>query len=350
MSSSSSAAKTEGSPLVEKSSEAEGPNKFATFAAIFSLIAIAVTKVQLTSILFSTSGFPTAYSFYSAIVTDVMLIPAFLIWPSQWGIPTKEMFLGPHYALTLIIVFTTFDLAFTNIALNSISISLQQCIAATNPFWTILIETAITRKMQHPIVYGSVFGLVIGAALATVGDVKGFDAGGVIAACVAVLCSASKYAFTHAAFKQFKSQLGALSLLFWVDLLMLPIFIPWVLISGELVDLLESGMSAGAWWQFTGTAALGGVRALTQYLVLKLVTATSMSTANIFTMVLNIILNFIIPHEHVPEPSVTLFMGIGLVVFFSALYTWFKADKNACFGIMNTKKADDPQSEPLAKA
>ena len=334
----------------------------ATIGAISLLIAIAVAKVQLTAFLFSGAAhFPTAYSFYSAIITDIMLVPAFLIVPSQWGTPTKEMFSGPHYALTLIIFFTTLDLAFTNIALSEISISLQQCIAATNPFWTSVIESVIHRKWQHPIVYVTVTGLVTGAVLACISDVAKVNLLGIIAACIAVLSSASKGAFTHAAFRQFKNQLGPLSLLFWVDLLMLPIFIPWVLISGELVDVLKSGMSATDWLLFTGVAGLGGVRALTQMLVLKLVSATSMSTANIFTMALNIMLSFE-PHirslhQYTPDVTPLLVIGIALVVIFSALYAYLKSSRDACCGIMQPgkeeKRVSPPSSssaEPLVKA
>eukprot|EP00322_Chrysochromulina_rotalis_P028064 CAMPEP_0115857518 /NCGR_PEP_ID=MMETSP0287-20121206/15616_1 /TAXON_ID=412157 /ORGANISM="Chrysochromulina rotalis, Strain UIO044" /LENGTH=334 /DNA_ID=CAMNT_0003311739 /DNA_START=44 /DNA_END=1048 /DNA_ORIENTATION=+ len=331
--------KTEGSPLVgkEASEQTNGFNeRLMTASAVTFLITIMVIKTQLTAYLFSMSTFPTAYSFYSCIVTELLLIPAFLIKPSTWGVPIKEMFLAPTYSLTLIVVFTTFDLAFTNIALANISITLQQCIAATNPFWTLCIESFLHRKWQHPLVYGVVVGVVVGAVFVAIGDVKRINVLGVIAACIAVLCSSSKAAFTHSAFKKYKSHLGALALLFWVDLLMMPIFIPWVLISGELVALFESNMSAVQWLQFTGTAALGGVRALSQFLVLSLVTATSTSIVNIFALVFNILLSSLWqPLEATPF----MIVGVIMVPVFTALYTWFKQDKTACFGIMQSGSA-----------
>jgi len=286
----------------------------------------------LTVYLFSMAKYPTTYSFYTCIVTIVLLLPAFFVMPSLWGMPSKEMFLGPHYFLTLIVLFTTFDLAFTNIALANLSTALQQCIAATQPFWTIFIETLIHRRVQHPLVYGAVIGLVVGAALASVSDVKNVNYFGVVSAVMAVLCSASKGAFTHAAFKKYRGQLTPLALLFWVDLLMVPIYMPWVLINGELMEIiLRSSMSASEWQQFTGTAALNGTRALTQYFVLRLVTATSLSTTNVCTMALNILISMIWQHV---EMTALLAAGISMVLFFSALYTYLLSSRNACWGLM----------------
>ena len=144
----------------------------ATTIALVSLVTIVVVKVQLTAWLFSMSKFPTVYSFYSAIVTDVMLIPMFLLFPKQWGVPSLDMFGPPKFVFTLIIIFTTFDMAFTNIALANISVALQQCIAATNPFWTVMIESVLYGKFQNPIIYGTVYsGLVVGAILVSVSDI-----------------------------------------------------------------------------------------------------------------------------------------------------------------------------------
>ncbi len=322
----------EGTPLVEKSESASAwATQMATIFALVSLVTIVVIKVQLTAYLFSIAGFPTAYSFYSAVVTDTMLIPMFIIFPKQWGAPSLDMFGPPKFVFTLIIAFTTFDMAFTNIALANISVTLQQCIAATNPFWTIMIESMLHGKFQHPIIYGTVTGLVVGAVFVSISDVEKLNFTGVLFACAAVLCSASKYSFTHAAFKQYKDKLGALSLLFWVDLLMIPIFVPWVLANGELVALLQSGMSISDWWQFTGTAALGGVRALTQFFVLSYTTATTMSIANTFALVLNIIISMMWQ-----DVDITAFLvaGIALVIGCAAFYAYLKSSKDACCGVL----------------
>jgi hypothetical protein len=334
----------EGTPLVgreanTRKSSRSISDRSLTVAAVMLLIIVGVCKVQLTAYLFSLAKYPTAYSFYTCIVSTVLLVPVFILVPSTWGVPTKEMFLGPHYALTLIVLFTTFDLGFTNIALANISAALQQCIAATAPFWTIMIESLLHRRCHHPILYGTVFGLVFGAVLASVAAVRSLSVFGAIAAVIAVVCSASKFALTHAAFTQQNStketSIGPLALLFWVDLLMIPIYVPWVLINGELIDMLnDSSMNANEWWQFTGTAALGGVRALTQYLMLSLVTATSTATANIFTMVLNIMISMTWQPKELLAVSPELFVGIVIVICCSVLYVYLKSSPDACCGVI----------------
>ena len=183
------------------------------------------------------------------------------------------------------------------------------------------------------------FGLVFGAVLASVAAVRSLSVFGAIAAVIAVVCSASKFALTHAAFTQQNStketSIGPLALLFWVDLLMIPIYVPWVLINGELIDMLnDSSMNANEWWQFTGTAALGGVRALTQYLMLSLVTATSTATANIFTMVLNIMISMTWQPKELLAVSPELFVGIVIVICCSVLYVYLKSSQDACCGVI----------------
>jgi hypothetical protein len=77
-------------------------------------------------------------------------------------------------------------------------------------------------------------------------------------------------------------------------------------------------------WQVTGTAALGGVRALTQYLVLNFVTATSLGTANLVQQSLNIFIS--IPIQHI-QVTPYLASGIVVVLIFSGFYTYIKSNK-----------------------
>jgi len=230
----------------------------------------------------------------------------------------------------MIVFFTALDLGFTNIALSEISTSIQQCIASTNPFWTIIIESVLYRKLQHTATYFVVMVMVIGAALSAVSNFDNADTWGIICALIAVMCSASKYVFTHKAFREFKDQMGPLALLFWVDLLMIPIYLVWAGANGEMYQMFAYlGDNPGEWGSFTGTAALGGVRALTQYVVLIFVSATSMSTANTFTQILNMIISIFTQKGTRNEVDVTgmLISGISLVCVFSLTYTALKTDK-----------------------
>lgn len=353
----------EDAPLVldkQQSGFSEAQNSLATAASLVSLVSIAVLKTQLTAYLFHSSNYPTAYSLWSCVVTCLMLVPFFLLserrippriaervghthFAKMWSVPTR----GMAGVLSLIVFFTAFDLGFTNIALANLSTALQQCIAATNPFWTIMIESAVHGKFQPIVIYLVVLGLVAGAVLASLGSVEKLSLWGICAAVVAVLCSSSKYVFTHKAFSAFKGELGALALLFWVDLFMVPIYLVWTIGNGELVDMFSVAFTdTTTTIAFTFTAALGGVRALTQYVVLVFVTATSMSTANIFTQILNILIS--IP---IQGTLVTPYLGAGifLVMSCSATYTLFKTNKTAlsyCDGRMKRSLGMEPAPPP----
>lgn len=333
-------APSEKTPLNPAKAEKPPPPFYATLASVVMLIAIAVSKTQLTAALFSSSNYPTAYSLYSCVVTDIILIPCFLVRPSQWAVPTKAM--AP--TLGIILFFTCFDLAFTNLALSIISSALQQSIASTNPFWTIMFETVLYSRIQHPLVYFMVAMVVVGAVLTGGGEVEPAFSG-ILFAILAVLSSSLKYVFTHKAFQAFKGQLGALALLFWIDLLLIPIYLIWTVISGELKDLVNVGFAqSSVFWQMTGTAALGGARALSQYVVLVFLTATSMSTANIFTQIFNIIISVVWTQAQKVEVGPSLISGITITVVFSFGYLIIKAYKpflpwvDSLFG----KKADEP--------
>ena len=216
----------EASPLVGGVSDetlTSAKEKMQAGISLASLVIIAVVKVQVTARLFESAHYPTAYSMWSCVITCICLVPLFIARPSLWAVPTWEM----KDVLTLIVIFTAADLGFTNIALANIPTAVQQSIASTNPFWTILLETFLYRKYAHIVTYVTVVLIIIGAILAAQAPSHrdGNATLGLASACIAVLCSASKAVFTHSAFKKFKSQMGAMPLLFWVDIFMLPFYI-----------------------------------------------------------------------------------------------------------------------------
>lgn len=210
--------KTENSPLVGGQDAADeasaSKERFYTILSIIGLITVNVIKVQLTAHLFESQNYPTAYSFWSAVCTIVLLIPIFLVKPSEFGRPSLAML----PIMTLVVLLTTLDMAFQNIALANASTALVMCIMATNPFWTVMLETALYCKRQHALVYLTVCFLVVGAVLVALGSpITRTSLYGTICACAAVLCSASKAVFTHSAFKKYKKVMGPMALLFWVD-------------------------------------------------------------------------------------------------------------------------------------
>merc|ERR1711988_324599 len=97
---------------------------------------------------------------------------------------------------------------------------------------------------------------------------------------------------------KYKKALPSFALLFWVDIFMMPFTVVWAAAAGELVPFMNVMFEDPAMFaQLSGTALLGGVRALTQYNVLEFVTATSLGMANIFSQTLNILIS--IPIQHI---------------------------------------------------
>ena len=99
---------------------------------------------------------------------------------------------------------------------------------------------------------------------------------------------------------------------------MIPFYLIPAIINGELVALTEHALSDGGFFGvMTFIAALGGVRALTQFVVLLFVSATSMSTANQSAQAINILIS--LPIQHTPITP-ALVIGFCTVIAFSSFY------------------------------
>jgi drug/metabolite transporter (DMT)-like permease len=326
--------KDENTPLVNASADdGSGKEWIGTLIAVNGLIAVNVIKVQLTADMFKTfADVAQAYSLYSALCTVLLLVPIFLLKPSEWGRPTREMM----PILIAVVTFTTLDMGFQNSALASgTSVALVMCIMATNPFWTVVFETLMYRKCQHWLAYFLVCCLVVGAVLVSLGSpVSDATGSGIIFASIAVLCSASKAVFTHSAFKKYKKIMGPCALLFWVDIIMIPMYIVWIFIYdwagidsqnqfATTVNIIRE-RGAQSFGTFTFVACLGGVRALLGFYVLSYITATSTAVVNIFTQDLNILIS--IPIQHIPV-NAQLAAGVVTSMSASGLYTLVKTWK-----------------------
>jgi len=103
---------------------------------------------------------------------------------------------------------------------------------------------------------------------------------------------------------------------------LLPIYAIIAGVQGELKTMFsDATASASIFFQFTGTAGLGGIRALTQYFVLTLLSATSLATASTFTTALNI---FISMTWQEMDISAFLITGSCLVIAAAAFYAYLK--------------------------
>merc|ERR1712195_158916 len=113
-----------------------------------------------------------------------------------------------------------------------------------------------------------------------------------------VTCSACKYVFAHSVMQKCKKDLGTFAFLFWIDVLILFILVPWAVINGELIAIVSDPETPMEWFNLLFTAVLGGIRFFSQLLVLRVSTATTLSCANLAFQAINIYLSLALLGGH----------------------------------------------------
>jgi drug/metabolite transporter (DMT)-like permease len=307
--------------------------------SICLLVSVACSKTLLTKQLFSSVSTPVAFSALSAIATCICLVPVFLIFPKQWAglMLQKEILMG----FGVVCVFVATDMGCTNTAVLLLSVALQQCILATSPFWTVIIESIVKKKSQHPLIYMTISLLVAGAIFTNLGSqASETNPLGIMMMMIAVLASSTKNVFIKKTLDETKKHYSSLAFLFWLDCFILLVLVPWSVINGEASILLFQPRPLGEWVQLTATAAFGGVRALSQFMVLAYASATTLPTASLTTQTLTILLSIPIFHTQL---TVYMVIGVSITLSASALYTYFKISKVLEGG---DKKKEKPAESP----
>lgn len=295
-------------------------------ASIAWMVAISVTGTQLAALLITGSApYPIAYAFYDVSVTCVLISPFFWVWPAWVRPPTWSM--RYDYALTCAAV--VFDIAFTEIALGKISTALEQSLKSMRPVVTVLIETLVMRRLEHPLVYACVVLVSAGAALASWGEIS-TSPSGFAAAVIALAASACKYIFwrrllTH----EGGAPMHPLGAVFWTDLVTVPIYLVWAAVWDDLEGYIVALGHAATFWQATGTTVSGFLQALSEALVLVLVPATDFSAYALLATVINICLSLFVTQVGFAVMRPTLLVGIALVVVVLALFAWIRSDARA---------------------
>jgi hypothetical protein len=291
--------------------------------ALTFYITVAVVKTMLTKALFEGgAAFPVGFSVISAMATCTVLIPVFIFDRKQWAVPKFEYMGGFLLVCTLVAL----DLALTNIAVSLLAVAVQQCLIATNPAFTVTIESIVRRTLAHPAIYMVIVFLCCGPIVAQIGaPAEDISVLGILIQLAGVTCSACKYVFAHSVMQKCKKDLGTFSFLFWIDTLILVILVPWSLINGELVAILQDPETALDWVNLLFTAVLGGVRFFSQLLVLKVSTATTLSCANLAFQAINIYLSLAL----FGKPTLTAGLVCGSLITLSSagVYTYFKVSK-----------------------
>eukprot|EP00954_Amorphochlora_amoebiformis_P017119 1317170-Amorphochlora_amoeboformis.AAC.1 len=107
---------------------------------------------------------------------------------------------------------------------------------------------------------------------------------GLIYMSIGVLMSALKVVYLEKVVRSVRKDMGMVSFLFWLDLLMIPILAPWAVANGEVHNWAKK-TSAVAWGFLVLVSIMGGFRAYSINLVVKYASALTKTAADIFTQV-----------------------------------------------------------------
>ena len=138
---------------------------------------------------------------------------------------------------------------------------------------------------------------------------------------MAVCAAACKYVFAKATIEAYRDELGALAFVFWVEVFILLLLLPWALANGEIARLFSYASTVGQLLPLCGCAALGGVRFFAELLILRSASATSLSTANLATHAAVMFLSMPLFGTAVTS---FLIIGCAMTLTASALYTYLK--------------------------
>lgn len=156
---------------------------------------------------------------------------------------------------------------------------------------------------------------------------------GIIYMSVGIMMAALKVVYLEKVVRSVRKDMGMVSFLFWLDLFMIPILLPWAYANGEL-SAVQNWKKVGseiAWSFLILVSLMGGLRAYSINLCVKYASALTKTVADIFTQAVTIYASlFIFKTASTPM----LHIGIGITMFGFGLYTFVK------FNEKHKKKAE----------
>lgn len=275
---------------------------------------VAVSKTLLTKFVFINVSTPVIFSTLSCILTSLALIPYFL--------KTKLNRISPENVNEILLasVMITLDLAFTNVSLSLIPVSLQQCIRATAPSVTILLESLFHEKLYHPLLYLIVFSVTIGPVVMEYGKPMNYETQtGIIWMVLAVTTGAFKNVFAHKIISNVKKEMGILSFTFWIEIICSILLLPWAVMSTEVETFIKIDVQT---LLMTFVVALyGGVRIISQFVFLKYTSPTSLSLTNIVTQLFTVLIGIILFENNY---TIYTIVGVTITLVLSTVYAYIK--------------------------
>ena len=257
------------------------PRPLAAWLSILLLIAVALVKTILSKTIFDQLPTPIAYSLGSAVVTWLLVAL-----PLAYNGELKCMRPTDLWRVGLVSVAVTLDLGMSNIAIALLPLPLQQAIASAIPAATVLLESAVTRRLKPPTTYLTILLLCGGAITMHFGSIPTYQPSigrGEVAMGLAICFAALKYVFAKASLQAWKASYGALGVLLWIETFIALQMLPWAYYSGELglAAAILSERSVASIALLCAAAALGGFRFYCELVVLRYWSATTLSAANL---------------------------------------------------------------------
>lgn len=280
---------------------------------------------------------PAAYAALTSMVTLVWLLPIFALYPASFCTLRIEMV----PALIIVCILVSCDVMVSNVAVYWLEPPLLHGMLALAPVVTLLVESVYQCRPKHPAMYALVLALTCGSTLLLVGafeeaathehqktDDRWYAQIALTAMLFALALSAIKYVALHAITQSYYRELGSLSLLFWCEVLLTVVTVPWSIESGEMAKLTKAETSTHLW--LFVTAALGGLGFLAQLLMLRDLSPTTVALAQLGAQLSAAALAVVIfSDSRLREYSFNSTMGIGLIVIvvclvlFCLLVLWF---------------------------
>lgn len=298
--------------------QADDPSK--PSQSISFLIVVAVSRTVLTKWLLSGNdafSFPVTYSAVSCIATSLTILAL-----AVFGELEVQPLHRRHWrSFLMVAALTALDMGATNIAVESISLALQQTIKATLPVMVVFLERVMTNKTHARLVYLSLVPLTAGPVLAAVGSSKvDFNLAGSLWMVVGVFASGLKSVLLYTAIRDIRADMGMGSFLLWLELSTLVVLLPWSVFNGELTELRDWNKfnDLGEWAIIVSVSLLGGLRAFATTLVLRYSDPISLASANVLIQMTTVVLSIFIFGTHL---TVLLLFGTVVSLGGFALFT-----------------------------
>lgn len=254
----------------------------------------------------------------SCLVTNAALGIGFALHPGS--LKSLDRSMVREFALVCVAI--AVDLGCSNVAISLISVALQQCVRATAPAATMLVERVCKRRPQKLKLVGAVGLVVVGPIIAQLGsDLSGGSLLGIFMQLAAVLGGSLKSVYGHTILTEHKKRLGILSFLFWAEWFTAALLLPWAILAGEVADMWRYSIPLADWAVLWFTAGVGGLRIFAQLLFLQQTSATSLAISSIAVNALSSTLSIFFFHTPL---TVLLVVGVAETVVATSLYTYLK--------------------------